>query len=287
MKAIEWLATAAGAMALAVVAVNAVGARHWDRRTRGLIDRLDAGRLSSRAARYDEAELEGLPPVVQRYLRAVLVPGQPIMVAADLRHRGEFNLGQTTDRWKPFTSEQHVVVRRPGFVWNGCIQATIGVPVRVHDAYIAGEGLLRPAVFGLVTLVDMRGSGELARGELMRYLAETPWYPTALLPSQGVHWQAVDEHSARVSLQDGEIGADLLFRFGADGLVESVYATQRGRTVGKIIVPTPWEGRWSNYQLRGGMKVPMDGEVAWLTEAGRKSYWRGTLTFLQHEPSAA
>ena len=53
MKAIEWLATAAGAMALAVVAVNAVGARHWDRRTRGLIDRLDAGRLSSRAARYD------------------------------------------------------------------------------------------------------------------------------------------------------------------------------------------------------------------------------------------
>jgi hypothetical protein len=67
-----------------------------------------------------------------------------------------------------------------------------GLPVRVHDAYVAGEGVLNARVLGLVSVVDMRGTGEVAEGELMRFFAEAAWYPTALLPSQGVRWQAVD-----------------------------------------------------------------------------------------------
>ncbi len=41
---------------------------------------------------------------------------------------------------------------------------------------------------------------------------------------------------------------------------------------------TPWEGRWSNYAELNGMRVPLDGEVAWLTPEGRKPYWRGRAT---------
>lgn len=46
---------------------------------------------------------------------------------------------------------------------------------------------------------------------------------------------------------------------------------------------TPWEGRWSNVQSHGGMRVPMTGEVAWLTPEGRKPYWRGTISALRYE----
>jgi hypothetical protein len=49
---------------------------------------------------------------------------------------------------------------------------------------------------GLSALADLRCEGEIARGELMRYLAEAAWYPTALLPSQSVQWEALDDHSA-------------------------------------------------------------------------------------------
>ena len=63
---------------------------------------------------------------------------------------------------------------------------------------------------------------ELARGELMRYLAEAAWYPTALLPGQGVRWQAVDEHSADATLRDGAVEMTLRFVFSADGLLEAV-----------------------------------------------------------------
>jgi len=67
----------------------------------------------------------------------------------------------------------------------------------VHDAYISGEGLLHASLFGLVSIVNLRGTQEIAQGELMRFFAEAAWYPTALLPSQGVRWEAVNDTSSK------------------------------------------------------------------------------------------
>jgi hypothetical protein len=217
------------------------------------------------------------------YFRAALTDDQPIIAAATVTHSGSFNMGQTADPWKPFTSHQRVVARRPGFVWDARIAMLPGLDVLVHDAYVAGEGILHPSVLGLMTLMDMRGTTEVAQGELMRWLAEAACYPTVLLPSQGVRWQAVDEHSAKATLVDGPLSITLLFRFNDQNLIESAWAEARGRTVGKTVVMTPWEGRWSNHELHDGMRVPMTGEVAWLLPEGRKPYWRGSVTSLAYE----
>ena len=158
-----------------------------------------------------------------------------------------------------------------------------GVPVRVRDAYVAGEGILRAAVFGLFPVANLRDSGELAKGELMRFLAEAAWYPTALLPSQGVRWEAVDEHSARATLTDGAVTVSLLFRFNVDNLIASVRAEARGRMVGANITSMPWEGQFWNYGVRDGMRVPLEGEVAWIHPEGAKPYWRGRITRLDYE----
>jgi hypothetical protein len=159
-----------------------------------------------------------------------------------VEHTGTFNMSETGEQWKPFTSTRRVITRRPGFLWEGRIRMMPGLAVRVHDAYIASEGLLHASLFGLVSLVNMHGTPEVAEGELMRFFAETAWYPTALLPSQGMHWEAVDESSARVTLKDGGTTVTLLFRFTENGLIESVRAEARGRTVAGAVIPTPWEG---------------------------------------------
>ncbi|MEO7362298.1 MAG: DUF6544 family protein [Gemmatimonadaceae bacterium] len=66
-----------------------------------------------------------------------------------------------------------------------------------------------------------------------RYFAEMAWYPTALLPGQGVRWEAVDERSANATLVDGPISLTLLFRFDDARLIKSVHADARGATQGK------------------------------------------------------
>jgi len=149
--------------------------------------------------------------------------------------------------------------------------------VRVVDSYIVGNGLLH-ATEGLFTTADVRGDGEIASGEFMRWFAEVAGYPTALLPSQGVRWEAVDDHSANATMVDGPLGLTLLFRFNDVGLIGSFRAEARGGMVGSEMVMAPWEGIWSNYQARDGVQVPSTGEVAWMRPEGRKPYFIGMVT---------
>lgn len=128
----------------------------------------------------------------------------------------------------------------------------------------------------------MRGTPSMAEGELMRFLAETAWYPTALLPSQGVRWEAVDGSSARATLADESTEVTLLFRFHDAGPIASVRAEARGRAVDGRIVPTPWEGRWSSYEVRNDILIPLEGEVSWLLPEGPKPYWRGRITTIRY-----
>jgi hypothetical protein len=283
MEGLKLVVLGVGVFITIAVGTYAYGAVRWAQDTRLLLSRLEAARLPLAQTRYAVRDLEGLPAPVQRYFRTALKEGQPIIAAVSVDHAGTFNMGEGVDSWKTFMSSQRVTIRPPGFVWNGRGSMMPGIPVRVHDAYVAGEGILRPAILGLFNLADMHGTGEIAQGELMRFFAEAAWYPTALLPSQSVSWEAVDDHSAKATLTDGTIRLSMLFRFAEDGLIESVRAEARGRTVGKTIVMTPWEGRWADYREESGMRVPMSGEVAWLTSNGPKPYWRGRIIKLSYE----
>ncbi len=266
---------------IAVIAF--VGSRRWEAETGDLRSRLEAARAPGRPRAFNARDLDGLPAPVQRYFRIALTDGQPMVAAASLEHAGTFSASETAVQWKPFTSKQRVVTRPPGFDWDARIAMMPGMAVYVHDAYVAGEGILHAALFGLITVANVRGTPEAAQGELMRYFAEMVWYPTALLPSQGVRWEAVDDASSKATFQDGDLKLTLLFRFGDAGLVDSVLARARGRVVGGAVVPSPWQARVWRYEARDGMRVPMEGEVAWLLADGPRPYWRGSITALSYE----
>jgi hypothetical protein len=263
------------------------GAQRWGRATQALVLQMQAapalGTGAGAAARFHSQDLQALPIAAQRYFRAVLKEGQPLIASAQFAHAGSFNMGEQQDQWRPFASNQWVQMQRPGFVWSGRVAMLPGLPVWVHDAYVNGEGLLHPAILGLVSLTRLRGGGDVAQGELLRWLAEAALYPTALLPSHAMRWQAVDEHNARLTFADGSTTVSLTFHFGADDLIETVRADARARTMGGKTVMQPWEGRWWNYAWREGVRVPTQGEVAWLAPEGRKPYWRGQLQSLAYE----
>ena len=273
-----------GVAVTGIVAVAVIyGAYRWADGTSDLRAGLEAARRPVTPRVVDFQELEVLPAPVQRYFRIAIKQGKPMVAGVNVKHNGTFNMRETAEQWKPFSSDQKVVTRRPGFAWDGRITMLPGLAVRVRDAYVAGKGTLHAALLGLITVADMRGTHDVAKGELMRFLAEAAWYPTALLPSQGVRWEAVDTHSARATLTDSIISLTVLFSFNEQGLIETVRADARGRTIGDRIVPTPWQGRFWNYQDREGMYVPLDGEAAWLLPDGPRPYWRGRITAISYE----
>ena len=203
--------------------------------------------------------------------------------ALTIEMAGTFNMSSTAEQWKPFTSQQRVAINRPGFLWDARVSILPGLVVRVVDSYISGAGLLLAAILGLVTVAKVSGDGEVARGEFMRYVAEAAWYPTALLPSQGVRCAAVDDHSANATIVDGPLNLTLLFRFNQVDLIDSVRSEARGAMVGNKIVMMPGECCLSGYEVRNGRTVPINGEAAWMRPEGRKPYFRGAVKTLTYE----
>ena len=293
---LSWVTGALVAVVVMTIGLRVVGASRWTELIRTHTSQLESGRVDVQSlaesrrpspTRFDARELEGLPAPVQRYFRAVLTDGQPIIGAATIEMAGTINMSKNAEQWKPFTSRQRAITSmagsRPGFLWDAQVVMFPGVTAHVEDSYIAGQGRLIAKLSGLFAVADVHGGGELARGEFMRYFAEAPWYPTALLPSQGVRWQAVDDASANATIVDGKLTLTLLFSFDHAGLVTSVRAESRGAGTGKDMVMRPWACALSDYQRQGGMLIPMTGEAAWVRPEGRKVYFVGQIKKLHYD----
>ena len=263
------------AMAALAAAVLWAARRRWDAATAALRGRLLAD-AAPQAGVFAAAMLDGLPAPVARYLRAVLRDGQPMPRHVRIDWAGEFNMGRPgKDRWVPFTARQDVVPGAPGFVWDARMR-TAGIVVNVRDGLVDGEGSMLGRLLGLATVVDRRGGEAMAVAALQRLLGEAVWLPAALLPAAGVQWQAIDERRALATLVGGTARATLEFRFGTDGMVESVYAASRSYDDGRNPPSQhPWQARLLRYGQVDGATVPVEAVVEWLLATGAHAYWRG------------
>jgi len=270
------LIIAAVALTAATAIALALARRRWSVASSNLRRRLAAHAAKPERPAFSAAQLDGLPAPVARYLRTALGDGRAIARHVRIEWAGEFNMGRPgADRWVPFSATQDFVPGAPGFVWDARMRSA-GVTVNVRDSLIDGEGSMLGKVLGLFTVVDRRGGGALAVAALQRYLGEALWLPTALLPAQGVRWDAVDGQRARATIASGDVRATLEFRFGANGLVESVHAAARTYDDGRNPPSLhPWQARVLRYAPIDGVMVPAEAVVEWLLPAGAYAYWRG------------
>lgn len=247
-----------------------------------LVDELLAAATPQSARVFTKDDLDGLPDPVQRYLDAVLTEGQPYIRTVRLQQCGEFRLGDADAPWKPLEATQHVTTDPPGFVWDAVIEMAPLVLVRVVDMYTDGTGALRAKLLSTVPLVDTDPSPELNAGELLRYLGESVWFPTALLPGEGVEWESIDTQSARATLEHRGTIVSLVFHFNDRNEVERVSAERPYRTDDGTYESMPWTGYWRNYQVRGGTLIPIDGEVEWHLPEGNLPYWRASVAEIEY-----
>lgn len=263
---------------LVVVLLLAAAGATWSSRTAEVVAQIDAATLAPPESTFAAARLVVLPEPVERYLRAVLREGTPVVWRADVRQEGRFRPDTTlsSDEWR-FHATQHFAVRPPGFVWDARMRVAPLADVFVRDALDAGEGVTSARVAGLVPLAGTKADAALNEAALQRWLAETAWFPTALLPGQAVTWTAVDDSTARATAVAGATTASLDFHFGPDSLVAWVGTDARARSVGDAYVLTPWRGRWSDWKWYEGQRIPTRGEVAWKLPTRTYTYWRGRV----------
>ncbi|WP_024852165.1 DUF6920 family protein [Hydrogenovibrio kuenenii] len=228
-------------------------------------------------------EVSSLPPIVQKYFHLVLKNNAPIIQKAHVSQIGGFRAKPELKDWSPMKAEQYFSTTQPGFFWQAKIQMLPGLNIHVCDAFLNGKGYTKGVLAKVIPIIDAHDRPELNQGAFQRYLAEAVWFPTALLPSQGVQWQAVDEFHALATLSLGQTKVSLTFEFNPKGEIISSYTPNRYREVAGDFVPTPWQGKYADYIQVGDYKVPKHGEVEWHLPDQTYPYFQADIDHIQFE----
>lgn len=212
---------------------------------------------------YDERMIVDLPIPVQRYFRFVLDDGQPFVRQVSLSHTGTFKT-KVGGEWLDISGSQYFNAGQPGFAWIGKTSM-----FTAHDLYINNAGALRVYLFGWIRVVNETGR-HIDQGELLRWLGESVWFPTNLLPSENLTWTPIDENNARVTFTHGNLSVWYDVGFDESGAITEL-STERYMEEDRL---EEWIGRLGNWQKAEGMRVPMYIEAAWQLDEGEHCYAR-------------
>ncbi|WP_337885806.1 DUF6920 family protein [Fischerella thermalis] len=218
---------------------------------------------------FTEDMVASLPSPVQRYFLHAIAPGTPLASAVTLEMSGSFRLGEDKP-WVPMQAKQRISLLK-GFVW----QATVGRGLSQFvgaDYYIKGTGRMRFSLWGLVPLVNTH-THDIARSSLGRLAGEFVWLPSALLPQQGVIWQAIDERTVQASFVIDDEPVTLTLIVDSDGKVLQLSLPRWGdATEDGSWNYIPFGVEFQAEQQFGGFTIPSQMNAGW---------WFGTERYLE------
>lgn len=218
---------------------------------------------------FTEDMVASLPSPVQRYFLHAIAPGTPLASAVTLEMSGSFRLGEDKP-WVPMQAKQRISLLK-GFVW----QATVGRGLSQFvgaDYYIKGTGRMRFSLWGLVPLVNAH-THDIASSSLGRLAGEFVWLPSALLPQQGVIWQAIDERTVQASFVIDDEPVTLTLIVDSDGKVLQLSLPRWGdATENGSWNYIPFGVEFQAEQQFGGFTIPSQMNAGW---------WFGTERYLE------
>jgi hypothetical protein len=219
-------------------------------------------------------QLAGLPEPVQRYFKHVLKEGQPYISFVSLKHDGQFKTG-IGKKWINIKGEQYFTTEKPGFIWKGSTKW-----FAARDMFISGKGRLVVTLLSLFNILDGKGE-QYNQGELLRWLGESVWFPTNLLPDKSKQWSYIDSHSAKLKYNINGLSLFFIVTFNVVGEITQM---ETKRYFDENILET-WICKMSNYKEMNNIYVPTITEAIWKLETGDHSYAKFNVIIIKYHKS--
>ena len=142
------------------------------------------------------------------------------------------------------------------------------------DALTPKGGSVQVRLLG-IAIAGSRGD-QITTGENMRYLAELPLAPDAILSNTSLEWRVSGDDIIAVSIDNGSARANVNLRLGRDGVTTSISAL-RPRLENGTSIERPWHGTFSDYRWHEERFIPFHAEVGWVVDERAFIVWRGDL----------
>ncbi|MFW6019229.1 MAG: DUF6544 family protein [Bacteroidales bacterium] len=199
-------------------------------------------------------QIADLPKPVQHYFQVALKEGQPFISSLEIEQEGWFR----SSLKKPFEQikgKQYFTCNQPGFVWVGKTSKYTAV-----DSYINASGALKIYLFSTIPILHFKGE-KIDQAELLRWLGESFWMPTNLLPGQYIAWKPIDEYTAKLEMNYFQQHGYYIIHFQENGAVEKI-ETERYKD-DKL---EKWEGTFHDYKEIEKMMIPQRIKASWVID---------------------
>jgi hypothetical protein len=189
--------------------------------------------------------LEGLPAPVQTYFKHILKEGQPYINYIRLKHSGKFKPG-VDKKWGNIVGEEYFTTAKPGFLWKG--ETTMFIAT---DCFRNGSDGLNVNLFNIYPIVNGKGS-KFDQGELIRWLGESVWFPTNLLPNENLQWTAIDNSTAKLTFSYNGLEVYYIATFNSKNEMVQLKTLLY---MGDADLET-WVAKLKNYREINGVTIP-------------------------------
>jgi hypothetical protein len=217
------------------------------------------------SASISEENLIDLPPVIQRWLKVSGVVGKPAVQDVRLKQTGQMRLKENS-KWMTFTATQYFSVEKPQFVWQTTVQLLPLISLNGRDKFLNGEGHLLINLFSLFRVAKAGNNSKMNSATLIRYLAETSWFPSAAL-CKYIRWAPIDLHTAKATINFSGVEAEGVFHFNANGDFTR-FTADRYMTTGIDAKPEKWLVEVTGYKEFNGYRIPHKNKVTWQLQTG-------------------
>ncbi len=210
--------------------------------------------------------LDSLPPVVQRWLRHANIVGREKAEWVFLRQAGTMRTSPE-GKWIPFRAMQWFNTDDPGFLWLTDVKYAKGIHVTGMDRFENGKGQMLLKALSLFPVVNAKGT-EIDQGSMVRYLAETTWFPSAAL-NPYIHWKQTDSLQATATMTYKSTAVTGTFTFNPSGDAVSFeapryYFRKGGSTLENWFVQMDPNG----YREFEGIRIPAKSSIIWKLKTG-------------------
>jgi hypothetical protein len=219
-----------------------------------------------------------VPLAVRRYIQWSGADEAEAVRSVRVSHTGTFRLG-LHGPWLNIEGQLDLETSPLRRQWTGMIRPLPFFWLRGTDSYINGTARLDVKLLSQYRVSSATGH-ETALSELVTILAELPFAPTALRPSETLKWSYAGSCSAQAILSDGPLTVSGIFHFAPDGRPLRFETADRFRQRGRSFVCTPWIVRYHDFRTVHTMQLPVDIEAAWIIRDREVSYARFRTTHL-------
>jgi hypothetical protein len=222
--------------------------------------------------------LNNLPPIVAKWLTHSGVVGKEKINTVRLKQTGELKT-TPNGKWMPFTATQYFTVNEPAFVWTTDVNMMPLITLTGRDKFEKGHGEMAIKLLSLYKVAYGHDNEKINSATMLRYLAETSWFPTAAL-SEYIQWEAIDSLSAKATLTDNGLKVSGIFKFTEQGDMVGFTADRYYGTADNA-VQEKWVVETEDWKVFSGIRIPYKSTVSWKLKTGDFNWAKMEVTDLE------